>query len=343
MDVDKNRASVTISDVAARADVSIKSVSRVINNEPHVSAKLRAKVEAAIADLNYSPDQAARSLAGSRSFIIGVLFDNPSPSYTMEILDGAYKACRERKYHLRIDSLDSYASPAEFDRQMHELIAHNRIDGLVLTPPLSDNAQLLDFLEARSIRYSRVSPNSFPGRSLAVKIDDSQAAARIAELLWAAGHRRFGLLNGPVFHGAAHTRRQGFVDRLSSYDPSLEVLEAYGGFLFEQGIKGGLELLSRPDRPTAIFATNDDSAAGLIVACNQLGLRVPTDVSICGFDDSWVARSVWPYLTTVRQPVRELGHAAALLLLDRAEGGEPVREIQLDFELVLRDSVAPPA
>jgi len=343
MDMQRGRINVTISDVARFAQVSIKSVSRVINNEPHVSEKLRTTVEAAIASLNYIPDMAARSLAGSRSFIISVLFDNPSPNYTMDIITGAYRACVDRKYHLRIDNLDTTLSPAVLEKLLRELVAHSRTDGMVLTPPLSDNAQLLDFLESRDIRYVRVAPISFPGRSMAVMIDDGGAAAQIAELLWEQGHRRFGILNGPVFHGAAHTRRKGFVDRLNLFDPAVEVAEAQGEFAFEIGIKGGLELLSRPDRPTAIFATNDDSAAGLMAACAQLGLRVPEDVSICGFDDSWVARSVWPFLTTVRQPVKEMAQAAALMLLDRANGDERAQVQKLDFEVITRGTVAPPA
>ena len=116
------------------------------------------------------------------------------------------------------------------------------------------------------------------------------------------------------------------------------VNESEGGYLFDQGITAGLELLSRPDRPTAIFAANDDSAAGVIAACNQLGLKVPGDISVCGFDDSWVAKSVWPHLTTVRQPVEAMAYAAANQLLERGGGDSAPSVVTMPYELIERGS-----
>ncbi len=336
---DEARGHATMSDVADAAGVSLKSVSRVINNEPHVSAKLRTKVEAAIATLNYVPDPAARSLAGARSFTIGLLFDNPSPNYTMKVLAGAYRACVERKYHLRIDSIDTRVDTATLHAALDAIFRDTRSDGFVLTPPLSDDPRVLEALERRGVRYSRLAPLLDPQRSMAVIIDDAAAAARVADLLYDHGHRRFGLVNGPDSHGAALTRRQGFLDRLRQRDPAVVTAETSGGFLFEGGIVAGRELLDRPDRPTAIFATNDDSAAGVMVACTQLGLTVPRDVSVCGFDDSWIAKTVWPYLTTVFQPIEAMAYAAAQMLLDREPTTGVDRVRCLDFELILRDSV----
>ena len=331
----------TMADVAKAAGVALKSVSRVINNEPHVSVQLRDKVLAAIAALNYVPDTAARSLAGARSFTISVLFDNPSPNYTMKVLAGAYKACLERQYHLRIDSIDTSADAATLHASLEAIFRNARCDGFVLTPPISDDPRVLDELERYGARYARLAPFLDAGRSLAVTIDDAAAAAGIADLLYNQGHSRIGLVNGPKQHGAAHTRRQGFVERLRQIDPSVIITEALGGFVFEGGIHAGGELLSRPDRPTAIFATNDDSAAGVMVACSQLGLSVPRDVSVCGFDDSWVARTTWPYLTTVFQPIEAMAEAAALMIIDRKEVDDASSNLQLDFKLILRDSVGP--
>lgn len=329
-----------MADVAKAAGVSLKSVSRVINNESHVSARLKAKVDSAIAELDYVPDVAARSLAGARSFTLGLLFDNPSPHYTMNILNGVYRACTEHNYHLRVDNVDSLNLNLNLDVQLKALLRHGRVDGFVLTPPLSDNRQVLDFLEAHGQRYSRVAPMIDRERSPSVLIDDEAAAAGVAEMFWQHGHRRIGLINGPQDHGASLTRRRGFLDRLRQYDPAIFVSEAYGGFTFETGLAAAQEILSARRHPTAIFATNDDSAAGAMVACAQIGLRVPDDVSICGFDDSWVAKSVWPYLTTVHQPVAEMAHAAASQLLDRSPDGAAHSQIRLDFELIVRGSVA---
>lgn len=335
------RTHATMADVAKAAGVSLKSVSRVINKEPHVTDALRAKVEAAIRELAYVPDTAARSLAGARSFTIGVLFDNPSPNYTMKVLAGAYSACIEHQYHLRIDTIDTSADTATLNAVLEAIFRHSRSDGFVLTPPVSDDPRVLAALDRHGARYSRLAPMVEHGEAMAVMIDDAAAAARVADMFLDLGHRRFGLVNGPDNHGAAHQRRTGFLDRLAQRDPSLVVEEAFGGFQFERGIEAGRQLLARDQRPTAIFATNDDSAAGVIIACNQMGLAVPRDISVCGFDDSWVARTVWPYLTTIHQPIEAMARVAARMIIARGDSNPEVRTQQLDFELVMRDSVAP--
>lgn len=327
----------TMEDVARLAGVSLKSVSRVINNEPHVSAKLRSKVEAAIAELDYVPDMAARSLAGSRTFIIGLLFDNPSPNYTMKVQSGVYRACVEHQYHLRVDQIDSTLSDAEVLAQLAAILRNSRCDGFVLTPPLTDNPLVLGYLEKQGVRYARIAPDGEFDRAPCVIIDDFGAGALVATHLHGLGHRRFGIVTGPAEHGAAHRRRDGFVDALRKLGLEEAIHESPGGFSFQGGIAAGQALMEVAPRLTAIFATNDDSAAGTMVGCSRAGVVVPRDVSVCGFDDSWVAQSVWPMLTTVYQPIEEMAHAAALMLLDRSvEAAEPAN---LDFRLIIRDSV----
>jgi len=326
--------------VARLAGVSLKSVSRVVNREPHVSAKLRAKVEAAIAELNYVPDMAARSLAGARTFTIGLMFDNPSPNYTMKVQAGVYRACVEHQYHLRIDQIDSSRPDAEVEASLESMLSNNRCDGFILTPPLTDNRSVLAFFDRRGVSYVRIAPDVDPERGDGVVIDDAAAAALVAQRFWALGHRRFGIVTGPLEHGAARKRREGFLSELGGLG-ALPAQEAFGGFTFDGGIAAGEQLLAGPQRPTAIFATNDDSAAGTMVACLRAGVTVPDDISVCGFDDSWVAKSVWPYLTTIYQPIEEMGYAAAQMLLDRTPSNAQ-RMLTLDFHLVERDSVAPP-
>jgi LacI family transcriptional regulator len=335
------KSTATMHDVARLASVSIKSVSRVINNEAHVSAKLRCKVEAAIAELGYVPDLAARSLAGTRSFTIGVMLDNPSPNYTMKVLAGIYRACVEHQYHLRIDNLDTQSSVDDLDSQLTALIRGGQVDGFVLTPPICDNRQVMEFLEQYGIQYSRVAPFVDPLRSPGASMDDRAAAASVADLLWSLGHRRFGMVTGQEMHGASHARREGFIGRLRELDPAIEVAEAYGGFLFVQGIEAGRELLVRDPVPTAIFAANDDSAAGAMVAIREKGLAVPGQISVCGFDDSWVATSVWPFLTTIRQPIEDMAYAATRMVIDRNLSQDEVKVQTLDYELISRDSVGP--
>lgn len=331
----------TMQDVARRAGVSIKSVSRVINDEPHVSAKLRRRIELAIEASNYVPDLAARSLAGGRSFTIGVLFDNPSPNYTMKVQSGIYRACMEHKYHLRIDSLDTRCNDADLTKQLAALLHNGRIDGFVLTPPISDNRLALDFLEQHNIHFSRLAPMVDALRSPAARMDDFGAAQEVADMLWSLGHRRFAIINGHESHGAAQARRSGFIGRLLELDPSIQVAEACGAFDFIQGIEAGRELLAGDNRPTAIFAANDDSAVGAMVAIRELGLQVPDDISICGFDDSWTSMAVWPLLTTVRQPIEDMAYAAAKLVIDRPSPGESHKILTFDHTLVERTSVGP--
>ncbi len=329
----------TISDVAKAAGVSMKSVSRVINSEPNVSEKLRNKVQVAIDALGYVPDLAARSLAGARAFAIGVLFDNPSPNYTMKIQTGAYKACREQDFHLIVDHIDSAAG--DVAGQMEAILRHVRIDGFILTPPLSEDDAVMAVLERRAIPFVRIAPWGYPGRGPGVAIDDARAASELAGHLWNLGHRRFGIVNGPTAHSAARARRQGFVDWLAAHGCT-QIAESYGGFDFETGIAAGQELMRLAQAPTAIFAANDDSAAGVMAGLAQLGYKVPDDVSVVGFDDSWIARTVWPSLTTIYQPISEMAYAATMILIDRNRPEDAPGDTMLDYALVVRNSAAAP-
>ncbi|MBZ9650304.1 LacI family DNA-binding transcriptional regulator [Sphingobium sp. 3R8] len=330
----------TIGDVAEMAGVSTKSVSRVINNERHVSPFLRRKVEAAIAALNYVPDMAARSLASTRSFTIAVLFDNPSPNYITKIQTGAYRACMENGYHLRVDHVDTNASREACEARLMAVLRNARTDGFILTPPLCDIPLILDFLEGAGARYSRIAPVFDPERSRGVIMDDYCAAADVAELFWNLGHRRIAILNGPANHGVAPRRRQGFIDKLTQLGLREDILEAQGNFLFEDGIAATRQLLSVDSGITAIFATNDDSAAGAMAACAEAGLSVPGDISVCGFDDGWIARSVWPYLSTVHQPIEEMAYYAAKMLIEN--DGKSAELMILPYYLVHRDSITIP-
>lgn len=329
---------VTISDVARAAGVSMKSVSRVINNEPNVSEKLRAKVQAAVDSLGYVPDLAARSLAGGRSFALGILLDNPSPNYTMKLLTGAYRACRRHGYHLLIGNLDM--SQMNVEEQVEEALLNIRVDGMILTPPISSCAITMAALDRRGIAYVCLAPDGVSERAPAITIDDEGAGYLVGEHFIALGHKRFGIALGPASHSVGAARRNGFIRALVAHGlPSPK--EAFAGFTFEGGIVAGHALMEGPDRPTAIFATNDDSAAGVMAALSELHIRVPHDVSIVGFDDSWIARSVWPNLTTIYQPIAEMAEAAADLLLQRGRQTIGNRDIQLGYHLVQRQSTGP--
>jgi LacI family transcriptional regulator len=335
--VSKDRA--TIIDVAEVAGVSWKTVSRVVNGESSVRPATAARIRDAISQLGYQPNAAARSLAGTRSFLIGAITANPSPHYMIALHRGAAEACRARGYHLALEEvhIDDPAFAAEFERNLLSA----RFDGVFISPPATDSQVILDLLDKHSVRYVRLDPATELDRSDRIVADDESGVAALVQHLWDLGHRKFGLVNGPEAHRAAPVRREayfGAIARLGG-NPG-DVAQARGTFLFESGIEAGKILLSAANRPTAIFATNDEMAGGVVAAAGELGLRVPHDVAVAGFDDSDVAGYVWPPLTTIRQPIVDYSRIAVELLIAPRPEGEPV-VIRLPVELVIRKSTLP--
>jgi LacI family transcriptional regulator len=331
---------VTINDVAALAGVSTKTVSRVLNREPHVRPEVRDRVAEAVRRLNYQPNVAARALAGSRAYLLGLCYDNPSPGYVSAVQVGALSACREAGYHLLVEQVDSAGQGAA--SQVEALLNAVKMDGLILSPPVCDNAAVLDLLERKGVPYVRIAPAGQFERGPFVHMDDRKAAYDVTAHLQALGHRRIGFVRGHADHSATPLRHQGFLDAMR--DAGLPVRPEWvvsGAFSFRSGVGAGERLLSLPDRPTAIFASNDDMALGVMAAANRLGLSLPDDLSVAGFDDSPIAQVVWPQLTTIRQPVEAMARAAAGILVEgQGRRQQPAARL-LDFELVVRGSTGP--
>ncbi len=332
-------ASITINHVAEKAGVSIKTVSRVLNREPNVAESTRDRVNAAVEALNYRPNISARSLAGSRSYLVGLLFDNPRPAYAISLQFGALRRCQEWGYHLLLDSLDS-DSP-DFEAHMTAMLTNVKTDGFILPPPLCDNERILDFLDEQGTPYVRIAPHRSINRAPSVNMDDAGAAFEMTSLLLRQGHKHIGFIKGHPDHGATHLRYGGYSSALRAQGaPLVQDLVKQGDFTAQAGIACAEELLALKVRPTAIFASNDEMALGVMLVANRLGLRVPQDLSVAGFDDDPAATLVWPQLTTVRQPVAEMSSAAVQMLLsrDRTPGAR-----LLDFQIVTRGStgVAP--
>ncbi|WP_245838439.1 LacI family DNA-binding transcriptional regulator [Niveispirillum lacus] len=327
----------TIFDVARRAGVSTKTVSRVLNNEGRVAEDTLARVRAAVADLDYRPNPNARSLAGRRSYLIGLFYDNPSSNYMADIKGGAIRRCQEKGYHLLTEPCE--ADDPNLPRLMVSVATRFRLDGLILTPPLVDRQDVLDAVAAANVPLVRIAPRTDPERTAHVCMDDQAAARLAAEHLADLGHHRLGMILGHPDHGAAMLRQRGF--QQAAADRGLTLLPHHivpGDFSFASGFAAAERLLSLPDRPTAIFAGNDDMAAATVAAANKHGLQVPRDLSVVGFDDSPIAQVIWPPLTTIRQPTMAMAAAAVDLLIGDGES-EPVR--QLDFELMVRQSTGP--
>jgi LacI family transcriptional regulator len=330
---------VTINDVAHASGTSKKTVSRVLNNEPNVRDTVRDRVLAAMAELNYRPLTSARSLATNRSFMIGLLYDNLSPSYIMEVQAGVLEACEAQHYSMMVQPLLS-AAPDLVER-VEEILSRHRPDGLILTPPITDHPQLLEHLRRNDLPFASIAP-LHPKDCIGVMLHEREAAAAMVAHLVALGHRRIAHIIGDRKHGGGVWRLAGFRDGMKR--AGLKENAAYmvqGEFSFESGVTAARKLLALKQRPTAIFAADDDMATGAIWAAAEAGVSVPGEISICGFDDTNIATQVWPPLTTIHQPVREMGRRATEELLLRVQGKGDATMVEVGYEMRIRASTAP--
>jgi LacI family transcriptional regulator len=330
---------VRIEDVAKVAGVSMKTVSRVLNHEPNVSERTRQRVQTAVDTLNYRPLPSARVLAGRRSYLVAMLFDNPSNNYLMEVQMGVLDACKSQHYHLMLVPMDHQGRDAA--AEIEALSVQLQVDGLVLTPPITDDPAVVARLRDLQIPYASVSAKE-ENRTIGVVVDEHGAVCAVMAHLVSLGHRRIAHIKGHPSHGASGWRLDGYRDALARagipYDPALVV---DGEFSYDSGYAAALHLLAMDAPPTAIFAANDDMAAGAICAISERGLSVPGDISVCGFDDTPIARQIHPSLTTVRQPTREMGRLAALELLTEIRNPGSGATISVPYALQLRRSTGP--
>lgn len=331
----------SIYDVAKRAGVSIKTVSRVVNRQSNVSDATRERVMEAVDALSYRPNIFARGLASERSFLVGLLYDNPGAGYMAALQVGVLTRCREEGYHLIVESLD--VTNPNIGKQVHALVTESSLHGVILTPPLCDSPAVLDALKEAGTPFVRIAPEKHLPGAMEVRIDDFKAAYDMTAYLLGLGHKRIGFIKGHPNHGAAMARFAGYRSALEHAGlPLIEELCVQGYFSYQSGMEGGEKLLSLKDRPTAIFAANDDMAAAVLAASQRFNLNIPQELSVAGFDDSLVAQVVSPRLTTCRQPIREMAEAAVSMLIQHSGKDVPL-ERQLDHELVVRESTVPPA
>jgi LacI family transcriptional regulator len=342
-----NTGRVTINDVAEHSGVSIKTVSRVLNDEPNVRPSTRARVETAVRALDYSPNPSARGLAGTSSRMIGLIYDNPSPNYLFRAIIGVLEACNGAGYGLSLQA----PNPDEPDlaESVTRFVSQSRVDGLLLIPPVGDVIAVLDALESIGLPYARVSPmDGRPG--LGVSVDDRHASAQVVAHLTDLGHQRIGFISGHPAHGATQIRLEGYRLGLLRKDLEFEKELVFDGlFDSESGRRAGAYFLDMQNPPTAIFASNDEMAAGLLQFALERGWRIPEQLSIAGFDDTPLSRTLWPALTTVHQPIRYMALRATELLLgridthDQSNGERLGARIEVfDAPLVVRDTTAPP-
>ncbi|GIL41168.1 LacI family DNA-binding transcriptional regulator [Roseiterribacter gracilis] len=339
----RNSSAVTIREVAELAKVSAMTVSRVINNETNVNENTRALVQAAIQQLNYSPNPAARSLAGSEIFRIGLLYSNPSVAYLSEFLVGALDESSKTGHQIVVERTAPNGERAAISKMLK-----GGISGIILPPPLCESKTVLDAVREANLPAVCAAPGEESTDMASVRIDNYRAARDIAEYLLSVGHRQFGFIKGHPNQTVSSMRLKGLQDALQAakLDPSAIQLEQ-GYFDYQSGLAAAEHLLTASTRPTAIFAANDDMAAATLSVAHRLGLTVPGDVSIAGFDDTLLATNIWPALTTVRQPIADMGRASVDLLLEeiqrrRSEKKTAPRQLLLPYTLVQRESTAAP-
>ena len=334
------RRGATIREVARRAGVSIKTVSRVVNNEPNVRPETRERVQKAVRELDYEPLPAARGLAGRRTFSLGLLYENPHEfSYIQRILEGAHAACEAKGHALVLRPCGDDVTPAV----VRQFVRQTRVDGVLLTAPIADRPDVTSLLLDSGIAFAQISPRETNPDWTSVGPDDAAASRALTEHVLTSGHRRIGFIEGDPKHGASHKRLAGHLGCLREHglaaDPALIVA---GNFDFESGKRGFQALWGLSDPPTAIIACNDDTAAGVVVAAHERGIGIPGTLSVAGFDDSPTATHTWPALTTVRQPIAAIAFRAAELLIANV-AGEPPRQETFDCDLVVRASMAKPS
>lgn len=331
----------TIDDVAELAGVSIKTVSRVVNKEPNVRQVTRDKVLEAILQLDYRPNASARSLAGNRSYVLGLLYGNPSANYVLDVQDGVLAICRPQGYDLLIHPCD-YRDEG-ITKEITDLIHQKRIDGIVLTPPLTDHLQVIAALKKLDIPFVRIAPTLNKDVSPYVETNDEEAAYDMTCQLIAMGHLDIGFICGHPDHRAVAHRFEGYKAALIENQIALNPHWIEQGFnSFDSGEVCARSLLQKKPRPTAVFAANDDMAAAVLMVAHQLGIKVPNDLSVAGFDDTPVAHQIWPALTTVRQPIQQMARKATDLLLKQLKGKDvQLPASMLSSSLIMRDSTGP--
>lgn len=338
----KGRA-VTIDEVALRAGVSPMTVSRVVNGQGKVRDSTRENVMRAVRELDYTPNLAASSLAAARHTRIALIYTNPSSAYLSELLVGALSGAARTAAQLVIDTWDNLS--ADGQRSAARALARS-VAGVILPPPLCESKAVIKEFVSAGIPVVLIASSRFSNEVSCVRIDDFRASKEITAYLIGLGHTRIGYIKGHPNQSASAHRYEGFQAALGEAGIAQdETLVQQGYFTYRSGLEAGEKLLAHSHRPTAIFASNDDMAAAVVSVAHRKGMDVPRDLSVVGFDDTSAATTVWPELTTVRQPISDMANSAIDILLRNIRRKDRSTRVVVDHmaphKLVIRDSVAP--
>lgn len=335
----KSGSAPTINDVARTAGVSKKTVSRVINRSPLLKEATRTKVEKVIAELGYIPNPQARALALRRNFLIGLLHHNPNAQTVLNFQEGVLDAIRDTEFALVVRPVDRHSPDMLAD--IRSFLELQRLYGVLILPPISENDELAELCRDMGCGYVRMGSAALDEDEHLVQSNDREMVEAVVDHLHGVGHRRIAIIQGPEGFRSAMERSEGFFSAMRQH--GLEVpadVIARGTYRFDSGVEAANRILDAVPRPTAIFASNDEMASGAFHAARERGIEVPRELSIVGFDDSPIASHIWPPLTTVGWPIREMGKAAALKLI--SPDHEAALRSSFPARLVHRESVAPP-
>ncbi|HEX3760060.1 MAG TPA: LacI family DNA-binding transcriptional regulator [Kofleriaceae bacterium] len=325
-------APTTINDVAREARVSVASVSRVVNGHANVLPETRQRILEVIDRLRYVPHTAARSLITRRSQMIGVLLPDLHGEFFSELIRGIDGAAREHGLHVLLSSL--HGDAAEMAAAVRAM--HGRVEGLLVLAPQLDTTALRELPPAVPAVFmnSRVA-----GRTSSLAIDSYGGARTMVRHLIACGHRTIAHITGPISNFDAHERERGYRDELAASQPAARPRIVRGDFTETSGYEAGRALAAAAARPDAVFAGNDAMAIGCLAALDALGVAVPDDVAVAGFDGIPLGGFVRPTLTTMRVPIVELGGGAVHQLAGLiAQPDTKPAAVTLQPELVVRDS-----
>nr|WP_169542448.1 LacI family DNA-binding transcriptional regulator [Sphingomonas baiyangensis] len=344
------RPSVTIKHVAADAGVSLQTVSRVINKEPNVRPQMAERVQASIDRLGYVPSISAQRMRGSRSYLILALNDRErtladwrerqGADWVDQMMLGGMSKCAEHGYRLIVELVDTHSDHVE--RELSAALAALRPDGVILTPPHSENPVILAMLEAAHIRVARIGSLK-PGPGFALTMDDERAAGLATDHLIELGHRAIGFIAGPAAYELSQWRIKGWQHAMQAAGLATDSF-ARGDFGYESGIAAAEALLDGPLMPSAIIASSDRMALATLEVARRRDLRVPEDLSVISFDDTPIVRFTHPPLTAVVQPIAEVSaRAVERIIAGDGSDGEADRQPEaIPASLAVRSSTAPP-
>jgi LacI family transcriptional regulator len=334
-----NNKEITITDVARLAGVSKRTVSRVINKSTKVGKATRIKIQKIIDDLNYRPNAQARGLASRRSYLLGMIYDNPDAFYVDGAQRGMLSVCREFGYELVVHPCDRHSDT--LTSEAINFVNRSKLDGVLILPPISENDELAEALDKAGMNYVRLASIALDSPQHVVISNERAAVCEMTEYLIGLGHTRIGYITGPKGLKSTQQRREGFFDAMKKHNLEIpENLVTQGDYTFESGMACASQLLKNPTPPTAIFASNDEMAVGVINAAQSMGFDIPGQLSVAGFDDSILASRIIPQITTLRRPVREMARLATAKLIATIDGREGDARVGVSLvpSLVIRNS-----